>query len=209
MLKQGGGALFDSEKLSNLSANIIAYMPVEELLREIYSWSSKYDVFFLEILRRYSVDYLQSCLLIENSPEKKRKSITKFSEIPSKLGLFFDEIFNSWDYDTSAIDHIPSAVIIKILSEFQAGYNSSDTPEMFILKLKEIARRDGFALTKADFESNTNLLGMWADVPAIIRIALAKKNISPDLFECLKLIGQDRFSDRISALIEFIRQKND
>ncbi len=207
MLKQGGGALYDPEKLDNLSSNVIAFMSITELANEIYRWCSRYDLNLHEIISKYGVNYLQSCLSVENNPEKKRKSITKFSEIPSKLGLFFDEIFNTWDYDTSSVDHIPQEVIINILREFQVIYSSSDTPEMFVLKLKEIAKNSGFALTKSDLKSNPELLGLWADIPAVIRIALAKKNMSPDLLECIKVIGEDRLSQRISDFIKSFKQK--
>ncbi len=82
MLKSGAGSLLDINRLKNISREIIAQMNPEELSTNLLEWSKLYDLDFYNVISNSDKSYLQRCLETVNNPNRNRKDISKYTEIP-------------------------------------------------------------------------------------------------------------------------------
>lgn len=205
MLKSGAGSLFDLNRLRNLSRESIYIKTSRDLSLEVLQWSKKYSCEFYNVISKHDIGYLQKSLVTVNNPLTKRKDVVQYSDIPDKIGFLYDEIYENIGYDITSIKNIRLETIETILREFLMSYNEKDSLEKFLQKMKDIAVKHGFSLNKQSTESK-NYLGLWSVVPAIIRTAIAKRNISPELHECLRILGRDKIMDRSERLLDYLRR---
>lgn len=207
MLKSGAGSLLDINRLKNISREIIAQMSPEELSTNLLEWSKLYDLDFYNVISNSDKSYLQRCLETVNNPNRNRKDISKYTEIPEKIGFFYNEIYETLEYEISSIQNLPFETIEKIINDFLNRYKEDNTLEDFVNIMKSIGATNGLALNKEELEK-TNALGLWSMVPAIIRIAITKRNISPDLYECIRILGTRELENRMNQLLNYLREKN-
>ena len=207
MLKSGAGSLFDANRLRNLSREVITATSPENLSSEVLQWSQKYATPFYEIISKYPAEYLVEVLKTVNNPTTNRKDLIQYADIQEKIGFLYDEIYQNQQYDITAIQDIGLETVSAILKEFLATYNTKDSLDEFLQKMKDNATRHGLALNKKDLQ-NGNYQGLWSVVPAIVRIAIAKKNVSPELHECIKILGYEKLTNRAENLLAFLKMRN-
>ena len=92
------GALFDLEKLDNISKNIISKMTKEEVYEGLLNWTSKYDEEFYNIIKKYEY-YTKEVLNIEREQKKPRKDYGSYSDIKGQIFYMYDELYNPENYE--------------------------------------------------------------------------------------------------------------
>ena len=97
------GALFDLDKLDNISKNYISKLTKEEVYEGVLEWSKKYDSEFANILEKYK-NKSMAIYNIEREQKKPRKDYAYYSEIKEKTWYMYDEYFKDIEYDFSAYD---------------------------------------------------------------------------------------------------------
>ncbi|MFA6397827.1 MAG: glutamate--tRNA ligase, partial [Candidatus Paceibacterota bacterium] len=125
----GSGALFDFQKLKDVSKEIIAKMTAKEVVEESLKWARKYDLGLagqLENDKKYSLQIFD----IERGGDKSRKDIAKWSDVLYEIGYFFDEIFDSaelyFDKILSGIDKDDQKLI---KDKFLETYDEKDSKD--------------------------------------------------------------------------------
>lgn len=200
MLKGGSGALLDLQKLDDYSANYLAGLSAAEAYKRLRAWAEKYNQNLLEIIVK-DEKYTTQVLNIERENENPRKDLKKWADFNEAMGFMFDEIYNELKFELDSISHIDKSLSANVLNEILSTYDSNDTKDIWLQKIKDIAAQNNFALDRKELRNEPHkFIGFWADVPAIIRTALAKKNKSPDLYEIMKTLGQDRINQRFELL---------
>ena len=72
-MSSSGGALYDIEKLNNLSKNFISKLKASEVYERLSNWAKEYDKEFFNLITKYK-DYTINILNIEREQKKPRNN---------------------------------------------------------------------------------------------------------------------------------------
>ena len=194
-----GGALYDMEKLNNISKNIISKMTASDLYDRLNEWTSKYDKEFNELINKYK-EYTINILNIEREKAKPRKDYENYESIKGLIYYMYDELFEAKDYEFAKIND--KEEIKNILNIYMNKYYSEeDNQEEWFNKVKQLCDELGYASNMKEYKQNPdNFKGNVADVSTVIRVALTTKAQTPDLYEIMKLLGKERILKRIDMI---------
>ena len=194
-----GGALYDMEKLNNISKNIISKFKADDLYNRLNVWTSEYDKEFNELINKYK-DYTISILNIEREKDKPRKDYENYESIKGFIWYMYDELYNPEVFEFSKINDINE--IKNILNTYMDKYyDASDDQETWFNKIKLLCDELGYASNMKEYKQNPdNFKGNVADVSTVIRVAITSKAQTPDLYEIMKLLGKDRILKRIEMI---------
>ena len=162
------GALFDLEKLNNISKDIISKMTKEELLDESLNWASKYDEELKNIIES-DKDYYMNIINIEREQKKPRKDYINYSDIKNHIWYMYDELFIKEDktYEFNGIDIEEVRNVLKIY--FDKYYDASFDKDTWFNKMKEAAEEMGYCTNMKEYKLNPdNYKGSIADFSMII-----------------------------------------
>lgn len=196
------GALFDLEKLNNISKNIISKMDKETLFEKSYEWSKKYSNELQELIE-IDKEYYKNIINIEREQKKPRKDFETYDSIKSSIWYMYDEYFvGDLNYEFGNIQE--KEEISNILYTYiEKYYDELDDKDTWFLKVKELCEELGYASDMKAYKNNPELYkGNVADVTTVIRVALTTSSMTPDLYEILKLIGKDRIQKRFQKFYE-------
>jgi glutamyl-tRNA synthetase len=86
------------------------------------------------------------------------------------------------------------------LDEFASVYDTADDNSAWFAKVKEVAKKVGFAAEMSEYKANPeNFAGNVSDIAEILRVATTGMPNSPDLCTIMSIIGKDRTLLRLSA----------
>lgn len=192
------GALFDLDKLDNISKNYISRLTKEEVYVGVLSWSKIYDEEFSEILEKYK-EYSMAIYNIEREQKKPRKDYTYYSEIKDKTWYMYEEYFDYSKVDFSAYD---VEEVKTILMKYKEIYNENDSQEEWFNRIKEMCDVLGYASDRKDYNNNPeNYKGSVVDVTNILRVALTSLTTTPDLYSIMKILGKEKIFARFDKMI--------
>ncbi len=194
------GALFDMDKLNDVSKNVIATFSAEKVYAAAYEWAKRYDSALAAMLE--DKEYSLKVLGIERGADikKKRKDIGRWSDVKDYISYMYDDTFytDELHYDYQLInDKETLAKIFKLYAE--KYYNEADDNSAWFNRLKDLAEEVGYArevkLWKKDKESWPGHVG---DVSTAIRIAVTGRSNTPDLCQIMKTMGTKRVCERLA-----------
>ena len=198
-MSASGGALYDIEKLNNISKNIISKYTATYVFDELNEWSKKYDLEFNELINKYK-DYTINILNIERVQTKPRKDYENFSSIKSKIWYMYDELYNNVEYEFQKINDKND--LKEIFDTYLEIYDESDDKDTWFNKIKQLCDKLGYASDMKEYKQNPdNFKGNVADVSTAIRVGVTSKSMTPDLYEILRLLGKEKIKERFSKSI--------
>ena len=188
------GALFDLDKLIDVSKNWIARQSAEEVYRQVSAWAAGCDEQLCSLLQR-DPGYATRIFAIGRGGKKPRKDIARWGEVRAYLDFFFDELFQP-DYTA-----MPAAVsrgdAAAILREWAALPEREGDEEWFDT-VKALAARHGYAPeTKLYKQNPAGYKGHVGDVSMVLRVAVCGRASAPDLQASMAIIGKERVADRL------------
>lgn len=195
------GALFDLDKLDNISKNIISKMSAKDLYDELLAWAKKYDESFAKLLEEKK-DYVTSVLNIEREQKKPRKDFAHYSEIKDKIWYMFDEL---WVDDQKVrefqVINDPNEIKVMCQDYFENYYDENDDKDTWFGKIKDLASQYGYAREVKEYKENpSDYKGHVGDVSTALRIAITKESMTPDLYEIMRLLGKECMLERVKEL---------
>lgn len=191
------GALFDLDKLNDVSKETMLHIPASEIAEFLKDWS-------LEFAPEYSyifddMDLLVRILDLGRDEKKPRKDLVYARQIMEFISYFYDQSFK-------IVDEVPAeaeADKVKILEEYLSSYNHADTQEEWFNKIREIATNLGYAAKPKDYKKNPDdYKGHVGHVSTVIRLALVGRAQSPDVWAIQQIMGEDMVRARINRMIE-------
>ncbi len=191
------GALFDLDKLNDVSKEAMLHIPACEIAEFLKDWS-------LEFAPEYSyifddMDLLVKILDLGRDEKKPRKDLVYARQLMEFISYFYDQSFK-------VIDEVPAeaeADKVKILGEYLSSYNHADTQEEWFNKIREIATNLGYAAKPKDYKKNPDdYKGHVGHVSTVIRLALVGRAQSPDVWAIQQIMGEDMVKARINRMIE-------
>jgi glutamyl-tRNA synthetase len=188
------GALFDLDKLNDISRTEISKLTESECFDFLKLWV---DEFGTDSDKKHfeNREYVESILtlIMGVGGKKRRKDIERAEQGVRLLDYFFDDTFNpeySFRQDRDTVN--------SVLSKFIAVYDPADDNNTWFTKVKTIAGEVGFASEMSEYKAHPeNFKGNVSDIAEILRIATTGTPNSPDLCTIMKILGKDRTVKRL------------
>ena len=194
------GALFDLDKLDNISKNYISRLTKDEVFSFLDTWTKEYDADFNAIINK-DVDYTKAILNIEREQKKPRKDYACWSDVKNSIWYMYKELYTPTEYAWGKINDMSEIkdILDKYVNNF---YNESDDKEVWFNHVKELTDSlEGYTSDMKAYKENPDAYkGNVADVSTAIRVALTSKDQTPDLYEIMKLLGKEEIVNRINSL---------
>ena len=196
------GALFDLEKLNDISQTVLLKLSAEEIYDFVLAWAKEYDEEYAQILLK-NEQIAKKAFDIGRSGDKPRKDLIYGAQIAKFSAYIFPETFTITDPYPAEVTKEDA---VTILSEYLKNYDYSDDNDAWFNKVRNLAQDLGFAAKPKDFKKNPELYkGHVGHVSGVIRIALTGRTNAPDLWEVQQIIGVEELSRRINKAIEGLK----
>lgn len=196
------GALFDIVKLCDIAKRVISKYTKEEVYEKSLAWAKKYDK-DLEKLLENNKDYSLQVLGIERGNVKPRRDIGKWEDVKENIiYMFDDEYFNHIPkYEFQKIED--KEEIKNIINAYIAKYfDINDDKETWFNKIKDLSEEFGYARETKEFKQNPDSYkGHVGDVSTVIRICLTGRSNTPDMYEIMKVLGEESVIKRLQMAI--------
>jgi glutamyl-tRNA synthetase len=192
------GALFDLNKLNDISKNVLALLPPAEIADFLRQWAAACRPELADLFTREAA-YLTAVLGVGRGGKNPRKDLIHGEQIFTFIRFFFDAYFLRED-DPPA--EIPPAEASLLLTAYLAAYAPGDDNEAWFSALRQLAEAHGYAASpKAYKQAPEQYKGHVGDISALLRVALTGRKNSPDLWEIQQIMGEERVQQRILAFI--------
>ena len=199
-MSSSSGALFDLEKLLNISKNYLSKLSAKEIYDRVYNWSKEFDLEFKELLEKYKEKSI-SIFNIEREQAKPRKDYSCYSDIKNQIWYMYDELFdkNEKNYEFQKITD--KEEIKKILTTYINEYYVDSDSDAWFNRMKEMAEKLGYASNMKEYKQTPdNYKGNIADISNVLRVALTTKSMTPDLYQIMKILGSDTIKKRFELI---------
>ncbi|MCL2531197.1 MAG: glutamate--tRNA ligase [Oscillospiraceae bacterium] len=144
------GALFDLQKLDDVSKTVISRMTAEEVFAQALAWANEHDAEFAQLLSR-DADYATRMLAIDRGGKKPRKDIARWSQVRETYAYFYEE---------------PSGGGSEIARNYAELYVHDDEKEAWFARIKancgDVAVKDYCGAVRVAVTGRENSPDLWA-----------------------------------------------
>ena len=194
-----GGALFDLNKLNDISKDVLVKIPAKDLCAFLIGWAREFRPEILPLLEGHE-EYIEKILDLGRDGKKPRKDFICAKQIFEFISYFFDDHFVIEDSIPAEVSDEDAA---EILRKYLETYDHSDDQSQWFDKIRAIGEELGYAAKPKDFKKNPDQYkGHVGHVSTVIRIAVMGRSQSPDIWEIQQILGEDRTRERIGMLIK-------
>ena len=189
------GALFDLNKLNDISKDVLLKIPASELYDFLKGWAEEFRPELSHIFADRA--YLERILDLGRNDKKPRKDLIYAEQIVAFISYFFDDLFKMEDEMPA---EVPEEDIPVILEKYLESYDHADDQSGWFDKIRTIAEELGYAAKPKDFKKHPEeYKGHVGHVSTVIRIALMGRAQSPDVWEIQQILGEERTRARIGG----------
>lgn len=190
------GALFDLDKLNDVSRDELSKLSPEGMYGFLNGWVAEFGTdadraHFKD--RDYIIKIL--ALIMGAGQKKRRKDIERAEQGVRLIDYFFDDAFSpeySFRFDGKTVNDM--------LKNFADSYDENDDNSAWFAKLKAAAAAAGFAAENAEYKADPSAFkGNVSDAAEIVRMAVTGSPNSPDLCTIMGILGRERSLARLSA----------
>ena len=194
------GALFDLDKLNDVSKNRICFMSAEQVLNSVLEWSEKYDKKLFNLLSE-NRSYALGIFSIDRGGKNPRKDIACWSEVMDYLSYFYEETASPC-YDLP--ENITPKLALETLKLYREAVDASDDKDVWFDKIRNLCGPLGCTPNVKEYKQNPEKFrGHVGDLSTVIRVALTGRINSPDLHAITALFGQDKTLRLIDRAINY------
>ena len=191
------GALFDLNKLNDISKDVLLKKSASELYDFLKGWSETQAPEYSEVFE--DREYLEKILDLGRSGKKPRKDLVYARQIMDFISYFFDDMFKRED---EIPEEVPPEDVKEILTRYLDTYDHSDDQQTWFEKIRTITDELGYAVRPKDYKKDPDSYkGHVGHVSTVIRIALMGRTDSPDMWEIQQILGEDRVRARIKEYL--------
>ncbi|MCL1809670.1 MAG: glutamate--tRNA ligase [Clostridiales bacterium] len=192
------GALFDLNKLSDVSKDVLLKISAKELCRFMVAWSNEFRPDIASLFEGNEA-YVEKILDLGRGGNNPRKDLVHARQVFEFIKYFFDEHFAVTDEIPSNVNEEDAKAILK---SYLDTYDHGDDQQQWFGKIREIGVSLGYAAKPKDCKKNPGQYkGHVGDVSTVIRIALTGRAQSPDIWEIQQILGEERTRQRIKKAI--------
>jgi len=187
------GALFDKDKLHDISKNEISKLSEDQVFDFFADWAKTNEV--EEVIEWLSdkekmLAVFRLCMGV--GQKRRRKDFCYAKQMAAMIRYFFvaeDPV------DEFRVDE---AEVKAIIDAYLAKYDHNDDNSVWFNKMKEIADELGYASDMKAYKATPEAFkGSVADVSEVIRIGITGQANSPDLWTINHILGEDEMKARL------------
>ncbi|MDF2840233.1 MAG: glutamate--tRNA ligase [Clostridia bacterium] len=199
------GALFDLVKLTDISKDRVALMSADQVYDMTLAWAEQYDAELAEQMKTNEA-YARAILGIERGVEKPRKDIAKWSDVRGYMSYFYDNWFEELTKEGYEFpENLPNDDVLAVLEAYKNTYNKADDKDTWFERAKAAAEGLGFARDAKTYKKDKeSFKGHIGDFMSVIRVAISGRKNTPDLYELLDIMGEERLQARFEKAIKSI-----
>lgn len=198
------GALFDTDKLCDVSKNIVSRFDSKTATEKLLKWAEEFDPDFYALLNR-DREYTRSVFAIDRDVPKPRKDIVKWSDAKEYCAYFFDELYTP-SYELP--ENISYADAAAALKEYARVYEPTDDRQAWFDAIKGICPALGFAAETKDYKAEPEKYkGSAGDISTVIRIAITGRRNTPDLCSIMYLLGKEKCLERLNSATAYYTER--
>lgn len=193
------GALFDLNKLNDVSKNVISLMTADDVYDKAAVWAKSYDE---ELYKLLTADekFAKGIFSIDRGTAKPRKDIAKWDEIKDYVSYFFNDIYTP---DFTLPENISKEDAAAIIEAYLKVFDANDDKDTWFSKIKELCEPLGFTPNVKEYKKNPDAFkGHVGDVSTVIRIAITSRRNTPDLCSIIALLGNDEVKARLNNALD-------
>lgn len=192
------GALFDMMKFEDISREVLLRTPAKEIYQKMAAWLKDYDPEFYPVFTK-DPEFSTQAIDVGRSGDRPRKDLVNWKQAKEFLSFYYDETFR---YESPFPENVDATDRKKIAKRYLDTLDFADDKDTWWQKVKDIAEDMGYALQPKKYKKNPELYkGSITDVSNVIRIALTGRANSPDIYEISRVLGEERASARVQALL--------
>lgn len=193
------GALFDLNKLNDVSKEVLLRIKASDLASFLESWADEFKPELKESTSFFDdMDYLMRILDIGRNETKPRKDHIYAQQMVENISYFFDDMFK-------IEDEMPAEAagdVKEIITRYLGSYDHADDQETWFNKIRNIASDMGYAAKPKDYKKHPEeYKGHVGHVSTVIRIALMGRSQSPDVWEIQQIFGEKRVKERLEKFL--------
>ena len=197
------GALFDLQKLNDVSKNVISLMTADEVYQAATAWAQQYDEVLYRLLTADEA-FAKGIFRIDRGTAKPRKDIAKWSEVRDFVTYFYDALYTP---DYTLPDNLTPAAAVEILKAYLDVYDHTDDKDAWFARIKELCAPLGYTPNVKEYKKDPQAFrGHVGDVSAVIRIAVSSRRNTPDLYAIMQLLGEEKVISRMRAALKFYEE---
>lgn len=190
------GALFDINKLNDVSKDTLVRIPAAELYAFMKGWAQDYRPEILPYITE-DEDYMLKILNLGRDGNKPRKDFITAGQMFDFISYFFDDFFKIEDEMPQEVSKEDAKAI---LEGYLETYDHSDDQSGWFEKIRNMASEMGYAAKPKDYKKHPEeYKGHVGHVSTVIRIAVMGRSQSPDVWEIQQILGEERTKARIKA----------
>lgn len=192
------GALFDLNKLNDVSKDTLLRIPASELAIWLRSWSTDFAPEYSYLFD--DIEYLEKILDIGRNDKKPRKDLAYARQIIDFISYFWDSSFKI--EDEFPLEIVKNDDVNNILRLYLDTYDHNDDNSAWFDKIRNIATDLGYAGKPKDYKKNPDdFKGHVGHVSTVIRIAIMGRSNSPDIWTIQQILGEDKVKNRLLKAI--------
>ena len=192
-----GGALFDLDKLNDVSKDVLLKIPAADLAAFMLGWAREFRPELVSLFE--DEGYLTKILDLGRDGKKPRKDLIYAKQIFEFISYFFDEYFK---IEEPIPEEVSDEDAREILRRYLDTYDHSNDQSQWFEKIRNIATEMGYAAKPKDYKKHPeDYKGHVGHVSTVIRLAIMGRTQSPDVWEIQQILGEDRTKARIGALL--------
>lgn len=193
------GALFDTDKLNDVSKNYIAHLDGQVVYDNLCAWAKECDEEYYNLLVK-KPEFTLGVINIGRGGDKPRKDISSWKQSKEFYSFMFPETFKVED---SFPENVSEEDRKAILEKYLETYNHADSKEDWFPKLRAMGEEMGFAPKPQLYKKNPEMYkGHVGDVSAVVRVALTGRMNAPDIWEVQQVLGEDETRRRIENALK-------
>jgi len=182
------GALFDIVKLDGICKNYIASLSAQEVYDKALQWARDFDEEVANLLEG-NKEYCIAIFNIERTGDKIRKDLVKFEDVRNQMAIFFDELLAKEDVP-DVKDRVSEEDQKAILTKYLEIFDIPDSSEVWFDKIRNLSKDLGFEKV--------------GDVAMVLRVAITHRTQTPDLYQVIKVLGEEKVRERIKNYIDLM-----
>ncbi len=196
------GALYDIEKLNNISSEIIYDTTLEDNIKNLLEWSKEYNQ---DDFNRFNndIEFVKKILSTQGPNSREhRKDLKTYSDFMNTFGFLYDDYFNliSKDEVTSFMENVPKDRVLKVIDAYIDFFKNKPQDNT----LKDLAKNLGYT-DKKKFTKNPELyVGLFTEFYQILNLALSSKVNCISVDDVIEVLGLERVILRLEAFKKWI-----
>jgi glutamyl-tRNA synthetase len=189
------GALFDLNKLNDVSREILSHMTAEEIFIRLLEWTKTWNKEYSIILKN-NKNRAIGALNIGRNIDKVRKDLVNWKQACQFMSMYFDETY-------IIEDEFPKSVLIEdrkvFLTKYLVNINFHENKDNWFDKVKNITEQLGYATNMKDYKRHPDSYkGSIVDLTNVLRIAITGRMNAPDIWEVSNVLGERCVIERIN-----------